>query len=266
MEPEDIPETNKLIIPICIGVAVLATGLGVAYALHRRKKKIIADLEYDMVVVNEIVEYLEYDVAMTEEIIETVTDEPVVTDPVKLVEDNPELNRAAKPKVDYTAISRVTSPISEEVWLKLQTIDDEIEEEISVVHNIFEGRDDTWDHEMELQMRTAKDPYVIKDEEWLADDMGFKQVTVTYYALDDTMVDPYDTIIHDHAKIMGELKFGHGSNDNSLVYIRNEPLEMEYEVILYNGSFAIEVLGQQLEAAGDRELQHSHSVPRMRRE
>jgi hypothetical protein len=59
------------------------------------------------------------------------------------------------------------------------------------------------------------------------------------------MVDGDDTPVP-HADMVvgqGNLRWGHGSEDENLVYIRNERLEMEIEITRVPRSYEEEVLG-----------------------
>ena len=127
--------------------------------------------------------------------------------------------------------------------------------------NVFAREDDDWDWEMELQSRHQEIPYVIHQEEFVADDFGFRQETLTYYVGDDIMADPTDTPIYDYAGLMGELKFGHGSKDPNVVYIRNEKIHMEWEILRHEGMFSVEVYGLEKEKEVEEELRHSHRSP-----
>lgn len=118
--------------------------------------------------------------------------------------------------------------------------------------NIFTV-DDDWDYELEYEKR-GNGIYIIHADEYIQGDYEFKQETVTYYAEDDIMADMEDTPIYNYYDRMGELKFGHGSKDKSVVYIRNERLNREWEVLLHHGSYEVEVKGL-YEDGG--ELKHS---------
>lgn len=147
--------------------------------------------------------------------------------------------------------------------------EDPQEEEAQVVDisNIFAGSEDDWDYEVELSQRTGVDPYVIHADEFISGEMGYAQSTITYYAGDDIMADELDTPIYNHHGIMGELKFGHGSKDPNVVYIRNETMNHEWEILRSEGQFAIEVQGYQIEHGyEEQELKHTNSVPKFRRE
>lgn len=116
-----------------------------------------------------------------------------------------------------------------------------------------------WDQETEVSQRDPEAPYVIHRNEYFNDDMGYQShATLTYYQGDDVLCDEHDTPIYNVHKIVGHLKFGHGSNDPSIVYIRNETLKAEYEVLLDPGMFQVEVLGEEVGDNLNDDLKHSH--------
>jgi hypothetical protein len=128
--------------------------------------------------------------------------------------------------------------------------------------NIFLDADSGWNYEYEIQHRTPDVPYVIHADEFINDEMGYKQKTVTYYETDDIMADEADVPIYNWPTLMGELKWGHGSKDKNVVYIRNEKEHKEWEVLLHSGSYEIEVQGLRIDRG---ELMHSqHRVPKFR--
>lgn len=129
---------------------------------------------------------------------------------------------------------------------------------------IFKVQDDDWDEEAELASRSHEAPYIIHQEEYIADDMGFHQETVTYYQGDDILADVADHPIYNYAGLMGELRFGHGSKDPGVVYIRNEVLHIEWEILLHQGSFEQEVMGLKMDEEAEDDLRHS--VQKFRRE
>lgn len=138
-------------------------------------------------------------------------------------------------------------------------IEEEEEEDGEPVQNVFAKTGADWDYEIELNTRNGKDPYVIHVDEFVADEMEYSQSTVTYYAGDDVLADENDAPIYGYEAMFGELKFGHGSGDKSVVYIRNEPFAQEWEVLLHTGRYAVEVEGQSIEAIYEgRELKHSN--------
>jgi hypothetical protein len=90
-----------------------------------------------------------------------------------------------------------------------------------------------------------------------------EQTSLTYFAGDDVLVDERDQVMRDIDATVGLenlQKFGHGSNDPLVVYVRNPRLEVDYEISKSDGTFATEVHGFQ-----DDELRHMQHRPRRRR-
>lgn len=149
--------------------------------------------------------------------------------------------------------SKVSNVIEDILDNRLKTIEEAIPNpesskliDIQLI-NVFKNNDDQWDYEAELSIRSKDAPYVIHQDEFIQDEMGFDQSTITYYSGDDIMSDQSDVPIYNYSTIIAPLKFGHGSNDQSVVYIRNERLQQEWEVMLHPGKFEVEVLGLDIE-------------------
>lgn len=102
-----------------------------------------------------------------------------------------------------------------------------------------------WDYAVELASRTPDEPYIIHKEEFRENDKNYSQVTYTYYEGDDVMVDESERPLPHADLVVGQtnLKWGHGSDDPNLVYIRNEKLESDMEICRSPGSYEEEVLG-----------------------
>lgn len=94
--------------------------------------------------------------------------------------------------------------------------------------------------------RDPERPYVISQEEFLENDPEHTQTSITYYAGDDILADERDVPIDEVESTVGTdnlSRFGHGSKDKHLVYIRNERTEMDFEIAYSGGKFAEEVHG-----------------------
>jgi hypothetical protein len=129
-----------------------------------------------------------------------------------------------------------------------------------VTRNVFRDQaappKDEWDWHKERSQRSPLRPYVIHREERDEAD-AYDSVTFTYYEADDVICNERDEVIPegDRERIFGEAnleKFGHGSGDATTVYIRNDQLEMDIEVIRSPNSYAEEVHGF------EPEIKHSH--------
>lgn len=129
------------------------------------------------------------------------------------------------------------------------------------VVNIFTQEDPTWDYKEEETKRNDNPnrPYIIhRDEFDNREAEGYGREQLTYYAGDDVLCDEKDVPVYEPKKVVGELIFGKGSGDPSIVFVRNDYLEMEYEVLLDRGHYIVEVLGETLEADLERkDLKHS---------
>lgn len=126
---------------------------------------------------------------------------------------------------------------------------DEVDEEIEPeVHNIFENTQEIqWDAQKERQRRSPLAPYVIhRDERYEFE--HYDEVTFTYYDEDDVLANEREEAVagDDRERLIGEAnleKFGYGSGDPNVVYIRNDQLEMVFEVLRSPNSYTEEVHG-----------------------
>jgi hypothetical protein len=127
------------------------------------------------------------------------------------------------------------------------------EDEVDAIEKLLEDQDthaepesdDDWDYEIELANRTEEAPYIIHLDEFMGHESEYDQCTFTYFEGDDVLADERDGHIDHPERVIGpdNLKFGHGSNDKNLVYIRNDNLGLEFEVVLSKGKYVEEVLG-----------------------
>ena len=123
--------------------------------------------------------------------------------------------------------------------------------------SVFLGDDNEWDYDVEVPLRTPDKPYIIHREEYYANEESNSQSSLTYYAGDDVLCDEQDVPVYDYRKIVGKLEFGKGSEDISVVYVRNEKLQAEWEILLDHGYFTAEVLGEEIEHSYERrDLKH----------
>ena len=129
--------------------------------------------------------------------------------------------------------------------------------------NIF--KDDTFDLEEEIKYRTEDAPYIITHDEYFAGDKDYDMSSLTYYEKDDTLTDEHDKPLEETNKIVGDdhlVRFGSGSKDKNVVYVRNDRLGIDYEITRSRGSYLEDVLGMAEEDPG--ELKHSDQRDRRR--
>ena len=121
--------------------------------------------------------------------------------------------------------------------------------------NIFTGEPKQFDLGEEIQRRSPDRPYVIAEEEFFANETGYEQIHLMFYTQDAALADQGDEYIRESDDIVGDdnlLRFGEGSNDKNIVYIRNDRLEKEYEVVRTKGSYQEIVHGIALEHSSDK--------------
>lgn len=121
-----------------------------------------------------------------------------------------------------------------------------------------DGRElEEFDYAAEVDKRNPDEPYIITHDEFMENENGFTQGTMTYYNGDDILTDDKDVPVPDIDEIVGSealTRFGYGSRDRNVVYVRNEKIETDFEITLSQGEFAKEVAG----------FQHSAPIRRFR--
>lgn len=125
-------------------------------------------------------------------------------------------------------------------------------EQAEKVHNIFHpGAVEGWDWVEERAYREALDegiPYVLHRDEYFPNENGWDQMSLTYFEGDDILADDNDTPVDDQDAMVGLAnlpKFGHGSGDPNVVYVRNPELQLEMEIIHSDGKFSEQVRGME---------------------
>jgi len=114
---------------------------------------------------------------------------------------------------------------------------------------VYEGgkdKDRDWDFAAEVAARSPEHPYVIHQDEFSQRREGYEQTTYTYWAGDDVLTDT-DNIPLPHADLVvgqDNLKWGHGTDDIDVVFVRNDRLNLEMEICRDYRSYEEEVLGK----------------------
>lgn len=259
---------HRACVPVCVGVGSVSAGLGAGYALgvhltnkkHQRELREMADAG-DLVVIDE--NQLEIDFQMTPEQVESAKEmwadlekekelegERVFPTPKR--EESIEAHPAKGEPINYAAAyekpeRNVVLPHKPDLT-PAQT-------------NVFRVSMD-WDQEAEEAQRTEDSVYILSKDEYFEhqrEDDGYLQEQMVYFKGDDVLTDSSDIPQYDHGRMVGELRFGHGSGEDNIVYVRNPMLKMEYEISLDNGSYEHEILG---EYEDDNHLSHSKDRPR----
>lgn len=103
--------------------------------------------------------------------------------------------------------------------------------------------------------------YVISVQENADHEAGYENVTWTYYAKDGVVTDDAEDPIEDVENFLGEdfqHKFGEESGDENVVYIRNEVVMIDYEIVRDPSSYVEKVLGEEYTPPVERPSQRIH--------
>ena len=161
--------------------------------------------------------------------------------------------------------SKLEGP-DETVWVKIEpeeVVEVEVVEEVEESKNVFQNYHDTWNYDVEVPNRRDDVPYVIHRDEYFGNETNYEQMTLTYFEGDDVLADSNDTPVDDQDAMvcLGNLsKFGHGSGDPNIVYVRNVELQLEIEIVHSDGLYSETVHG-----IPDDELKHSERRRRTRK-
>lgn len=121
--------------------------------------------------------------------------------------------------------------------------DDEVEGDAVVINIFAEHGDDVEVYEV---IPDEENPFVITVGDYMEGQEDFDKLTITYYDGDDTLCDEREVIIADVERTVGSEnlhKFGVGSGDKTIVYVRNIRLTSDFEIILHEGKYSEHVLG-----------------------
>lgn len=259
------------VIPVGVGLVSASAGFAGGY-FYGRKKGVDDFIDH----VSDNIDRIEAPTSETEEAVtevqekvSDVTDIPYLEDwdvdeaPVEPVLVDGEGFTKYNEIIEDTGYSG-DEPSEEDTMDDTPVVVDEEPSPAPVRTHIFESQTDVpdWDYDREIARREAHpdDPCVIHADEFVRNDFGYMQETLTWYAGDDIVVDQNDTPIHNPTKLLGQFmeNFGYGSNDKSVVYIRSTPLRREWEILLHTGSYTIEVLGLEIEESYEEmDLRHS---------
>lgn len=217
---------------ILVGASVLSLGLGATAGFFFAQKKL--ETKYEAIAQKEIAEakkfyslrYKKDEYATPESAVESrlKTDADVALQNYKGNATRTERNEAVS-AIDATNIF-------------LNNIPD------TPVAKLLAGKN--FNYEEEIKHRSADAPYIITKDEFFNEESGFDQVTVTYFDEDGVLIDDKDEVIPDVNLTIGEdnlAQFGHGSEDPNIVYIHNDKLTLEFEVILSKGKYTEQILG-----------------------
>lgn len=244
---------NPLTLQIAVGVASFGLGFASGYFLKKRKEIVLETHEFP----TQLEFGFDADTEEEQDLIDTVT---AYSDrPPKVVIPEEVVHGTRVVTVDSLSELRPSM-----VDADAADMDDDSDDVLPVDDTTDEddSNDLEWDYEEEILKRSSHTPYVLHQEEFYADELNYTQSSLTYYEGDDIMADEEQVPIYNYLNITGPLLFGHGSGDPNVVYIRNDQIKGEYEIVRVDQAYAIEVLGYEVQRAAETaDLKHSkHSL------
>lgn len=236
---EDTKEVFRNNPMLITGVAVVAVSVGVAVGYYVANKRL--STKYDHILAEQV--------EAAREFYSTLNKDRYPTPEALLDEKHPEAKAAAEAAIEYSGQGGKVL-VGEEVTRDV--MQREVEEEVVVEsRNIFvDGKpikDSDWDSDAEESSRTPGKPYIITQEEFFQNETDYEQMQLTYYEGDDILVDEASSdVVNKQDDLVGDSnlqRFGHGSKDKHIVYIRNDAKELEFEIARSRGKYSKEVLG-----------------------
>jgi hypothetical protein len=115
--------------------------------------------------------------------------------------------------------------------------------------NIFKS--ETRGYDIPDDDRSDKEPYSISFEEFNDGEVGYPQSTLTYYTVDEVLTDEDDDPIDTVNTLVGVKNLGlFGTTpDPNAIYIRNEKLGNDFEIVRVQASYKSHVIGLSEDAA-----------------
>lgn len=240
---------------IILGFTALAAGTVAAVAAYKVAQKRV-EARYEEIVEREVAETRAFYQQLQKPSIEQVAQDAGVVlapDATAQVAEAVEAIERYQGKVPYDKpeVSRVIAG----------------EPEVQTSNVFVDGEPMTadFDYDSEIPQRSEDAPYIITYEEFNQGEKNYIQNSLTWYEGDDTLTDDKDQPIPDVDNVVGEHnmhRFGHGSRDPRIVYVRNDAMEVDFEVAQNKTGYASAVLG--LRHSMDRP--GSRKTPRFRGE
>jgi len=251
-------------------LTVFSTAVGATAGFVYAKRKLAA--EFEAIAEQEIAEAKAFystlnkkgDFETPEQAVKKLVGEDAVSTPAE--EAAEALAQYQGQTVEVVTADEGLMEVAEEVQPQVQEENSEHPIEPTKSQILFEGvalNVDQWDLEAERMNRELGRPYVITENEWSENTDNNDRQVLTYFAGDDTLVDEDEAMIDDIEGTVGQdnmQRFGHGCDDPNVVFIRNERIGTDFEVMRHTGNYAEEVLGL---VESDDHIEHS-VMPRRR--
>lgn len=207
-------------------------GAGIGFIVGRKFTEKELSHQYDKMLEQETAGMKEFYSIKTEnkQVFETPEEAVAALIPDKEMAEDP---RVKSQKVQYNKIVKENYEPSEGDLVE-DGGNESCEIDATVHQNVFQ------------EARDPKVPYIITQDEFMANETGYEQATLTYYATGGVVTDDRDDKFEDSDTILGDgfaANFGKDSSDENVVHVRNESLQMEFELVRSDLSYEEAVLG-----------------------
>lgn len=158
-----------------------------------------------------------YEDLYEKKIAEAVNEKNAADTEAVILDDNPELKDAAEALTRYQG--------------KVSSIFDDPRPEPQVEDVVFPFSDPT-----PTTIAPPDGPYIISEDDYVDNKLGYDQQSVTYFAGDAVVVDVHDQTLADTLvdRCIGRHnleQFGSMSNDDDLVYVRYDHFRQDFEIV-----------------------------------
>lgn len=147
--------------------------------------------------------------------------------------------------IDEDPLSTLREADQKLVDLNYKSVADSNESLTEVVQNVFtNAASHNWDPDAEEAQRDPSKPYILEHDEFY--EAANNNATLTFFEGDGVLADEADQPIPDIDSVVGEdnlTKFGHGSRDPNVLYVRNEGLDLDFEIVRNEGKYTEQVMG-----------------------
>lgn len=229
---------NKLVL---VGTAIVSLGAGVAIGYKVAKKRL--EPKYEALARDEIREAQEHYKKLSAK-----SEYPTPADAVAALIPEEAQEALEQYQGKPRTVGRVVEITEDEHGLHVKAQRDEEVQEVQH-RNIFVNgaplNADEWDYDVELEQRNEDKPYIIHEDEFNENEPDFEDMVLTYYSADGVLTNDQDEIVDDVEGLVGSRnlkKFGHGSSDKNMLFIRNHRRGLNIEISRSMGSYSKEVL------------------------
>lgn len=169
------------------------------------------------------------------------------------VESKPEVEKTSiKNNIETNAYKKLcrdyTKPNLQELSIKYdKEINNHMHPNEDEDYHTEDDEDDALEESTHKHITTRDDtgPYLITGEEFANENFDFDKLSLWYYKLDKTLADDHDELVDDVTQLIGPDALGLFNNigGEKTIYIRNEKMATDFEIICLAKSYREEILG-----------------------